>query len=110
MADIIDLEIYQGDDFSSVITVYNPNGTTADITGYSAISQIRSDYAENTDTIVATMSAVVASPNVNLGLNKVTTTGIPGGKYLWDLQITSGDGTRTTIAYGKVLVRAQVSL
>jgi hypothetical protein len=104
-----DLSIYQGDDYSGVVSVYNEDGSDADLSGYSAQSEIRTDVADKAPVVVAAMTTTVRAPNfVDLSLsNAITETLL--GRYSWDLQLTSGAGKITTVLAGKVLVTQEVT-
>jgi hypothetical protein len=103
-----DLSIYQGDDYSAIVTVRNADGTPADISGYTALAQIRRAPADADSVVVQTMTTVVASPNINLSLTNAQTQALTG-RYVWDLQIISSTGAITTILAGRVTVTAEVT-
>ena len=109
MAAKADLDIYQGDDYAAIVSVQNADGSPADISGYTAQAQIRSDVADNSPLILATMSAVVSSPNISLALGHTATAALAGGKFRWDLQIVSASGVITTILAGAVTVKQEVT-
>lgn len=103
-----DLDVYQGDTFVATVTVTNEDNTPATITGYSALAQIRRAVADADTVIVATITAVVASPYVNLSLTAAQTASLTGN-YVWDLQLTAPAGGIITILRGKVIVTPEVS-
>src|SRR5688572_19168045 len=104
-----DLAIYQGDDYAATVTVLNPDNTPADITGFTAQAQIRRAVADLDPVVVATMTAVIASPDVSLSLSHDQTKSLTG-RYVWDLQLTSiTDASVTTILAGRVSVTAEVT-
>lgn len=109
MPDKADLQIYQGDDFSAVVTVHNADGTPATITGYTAQAQIRCDVADNAPTVIAELQTSVASPDVNLFLSHTVTALLAGGKYVWDLQVASPTGEVSTVLAGKAIVTQEVT-
>lgn len=108
MAGLADHALYQGDDYTALITVRNADGSAADITGYTALAQIRRDVADADATVAATFTAAVSSPHVLLSLTNAQTRAL-SGKYVWDLQLTSAAGLIATILKGKVSVEAEVS-
>lgn len=103
-----DIDIYQGDTFAATVTVRNADGTDADITGYTAKAQIRRAVADADPVVVAEMSAVVQSPEIQLALSHDITETL-AGRYVWDLQIVSAAGAVTTILAGKVNTTAEVT-
>jgi hypothetical protein len=102
------LTIYQGDDYAAVVTVRNADGTPADISTYTAEAQIRRAAADVDEVVVATFTAVVASPAVNLTLTHDQTLPLTGS-YVWDLQLVSAGGVITTIMAGQVRMTAEVT-
>lgn len=108
MAQRSDLHIYQGDDYSAVVTVTDADGAEADITGYTARAQIRRQVAD-TDTVIALdMPATVESPRVLFGASHDDTASL-SGSYLWDLELTSPDDVVTTIMRGNVKVTQEIT-
>ena len=104
-----DLDIYQGDDPAWEVFVDTGDGVTpADITGYTALAQIRRSVADQDPVVVVTMTAAVVSPNVSLSLSHDQTE-LLCGRYVWDLQLTSPAGIITTILRGNVSVTAEVT-
>jgi hypothetical protein len=102
----VDVDIYQGDDFSMTLTVTNPDGSAANLTGATAAAQIRSAPA-STD-IAATFTTTIASNVVTLTLTHTAATAL-SGNYVWDCQLTYSGGTVNTIAAGRVRVAAEVT-
>ena len=104
-----DLTIYQGDDMAWTVFVSLEDGVTpADITGYTALAQIRRSVADSDPVVVATMTSAVVSPNVSLSLTHDQTE-LLCGRYVWDLQLTSPEDIVTTILQGNVKVTAEVT-
>ena len=104
-----DLSLYQGDTYKATVTVTNEDGSPADLTGYSAEAQLRTDVADKAPTVVADMTAAIRAPNfVDLSLASSITDSLTG-RYAWDLQLVSGTGEITTVLAGKVLVTQEVT-
>jgi hypothetical protein len=108
MADHADLEIYQGDDFTAVVTIRNQDGTVADITGYTAKAQIRRQIADEDPLVVAEIATSVTSPQVSLSLTHTQTT-LLQGRYKWDLQLTTPTGEIDTVLAGTVITTAEIT-
>lgn len=105
-----DLAIYQGDDWAATVTVTNADGTPADLTGYTAQSQIRTGPADQTYLVAAELLCDVVLPNlISLSLTHDQTTLLTEPTYQWDLQITSSAGEITTILRGDVNVAPEVT-
>lgn len=107
MPEIADLPIYQGDSFGIAVTV-RQNGVPADITGWTAVAQIRRAVADSEPEVAAEMTAAVQSPEVLLSLTPAQTVTL-SGRYVWDLELTDLAGSVTTVLMGKVNVTAEVT-
>jgi hypothetical protein len=103
-----DLALYQGDDYAATVAVALATGSPADLTGYTAASQIRRGVADAEPEVAAEFTCVVQSPLVLLSLTHDETATL-NGQYMWDLQLTGASGAITTILRGKVIVTAQVT-
>src|SRR4030095_1742366 len=103
-----DLSLYQGDDYAATVSVALATGSPADLTGYTAASQIRRGVADAEPEIAAEFTCVVAPPLIMLSLTHDQTEPL-NGQYMWDLQLTGASGAITTILRGKVIVTAQVT-
>ena len=102
------LTLYQGDDWAATVQVQNTDGTPADLTGYTAVAQIRTIPA-STAQVVTSLGLGVELPNtINLALSHGQTQQL-GGSYVWDLQCTETDGTISTIMSGVVHVIPEIS-
>lgn len=108
MAGKADLSIYQGDDYAAMVTVRAQDGTPADITGYTALAQIRRGVADANPVVVVALTTAVSSPYVILSLVNAQTETLQG-QYLWDLQLTSPTGTISTVLAGRVNVTQEVT-
>ena len=108
MPQFANLGIYQGDDFSAVVTVLNGRDP-ADLTGYTAQAQIRAGVADQASEPAIQMVTSISSPNVYLSIPHTQTATLTGG-YIWDLQLThTADGIVSTILRGNVLVTQEVT-
>ncbi len=101
------LAIYQGDDYSAVVTVLS-DGAPADLTGYLAQAQIRSSYADASPTVVVEIETAVSGNQVSLAIAAAATVALTG-PYLWDLQLVWPGGPTTTILAGAVTVTPEVT-
>jgi hypothetical protein len=103
-----DLAIYQGDDYAATITVRNADNTPADISNYTAQSQIRRAVADEDPVVVVNITTTIISPFVVLSIPHAQTA-LLTGRYVWDLQLTSNTDAITTIVSGKVIAQPQVT-
>ena len=102
-----DLDIYQGDDFGATVQVSNPDGTPADLTGYTARAQIRASYADIMPAYTDLGATVAAGGVVNIMLASAATRQLGAG--VWDLQLTDAGGRTSTILAGSVRVTKEVT-
>lgn len=109
MPNTTNLSIYQGDDFAADITVNNEDGTPADLTGYTAQSQIRINPADTSPEGVAQFACSIADNVVTIVLDHDTTKDLARSMYYWDLQIIDAGGWITTLLAGQVLVAKEVT-
>ncbi len=103
-----DLSIYQGDDYAAVVTVTNGLPPDEVLAGFTAQAQIREDVADSTDEVLVEISTTVQSPYINLSIPRTETVNLCGN-YVWDLQVTSAEGSITTILAGNVRVTQEVT-
>lgn len=107
MATKANLVIDQGATFSADLTLTDENGDPLNLNGYSANSQIRKWYtstnAINFSTSINTTSAVIT-----LSLTANQTANITAGRYVYDLEISSG-ATVSRVVEGIVTVTPNVT-
>jgi hypothetical protein len=103
----------QGAQWTLQVVYDNNNGTPFDLTGYTARMQVRPKFGA--DNAVLTLSSVsggiVITPltgTLNLTATTAQTGDIPGGFYVYDLEISSG-GVVTRLMQGSVTIRDQVT-
>lgn len=109
MSTINNLYIDQGSTFSAVIQVYDQDGAPFNLAGFTAESQIRKNYATNT--IAANILAQVlsaANGTINLSMTRGETANLKYGRYVYDVEITSGSNTLRA-AEGIVVVYPNVT-
>lgn len=108
MASLQNLSVYQGDDYGAIVTVKDGTGADADISTYTARAQIRRNYADLEPAVLIEIAVTVASPEINLAITHDQTRSLTG-KAVWDLQLTSAEGIVTTLLYGAVTLRQEVT-
>jgi hypothetical protein len=104
------LTIYQGDDYSAVVEVYESvysevteqwEEQPADLTGYTARAQIRKSVADAEAEVSVEISCTVVSPRVVLTIPHAVTENLIDTQYVWDLELTSPQDIVTTILAGE---------
>ena len=110
MASISNLFIDQGSDYSNIITVGSSTGTVLNLTNYTVASQLRKSYGSSTYyTFTATVYDAVTG-KVRLQLPAATSSTIPAGRYLYDIEITNTvSGAKTRILEGTVIVTPEIT-
>ena len=109
MAAIANLYVDQGATFSTSVLVKNDDGSAFDLTGYSVAAQIRKSYSSST---AVDFTASVADPatagQINLSLTATQTGTLEEGRYVYDVEVTSGV-TVTRVIEGLVTISPQVT-
>lgn len=110
MAAIANLTIDQGATFSSDVTVKDANGNPFNLTGYTAAAKMAKGYASTRTrtAMTTTIAADATSGVVTLSLTATQTAALDAERYVYDLEITSGD-TVTRVIEGLISVRPQVT-
>lgn len=107
-----DLAIYQGDDYTGLVQVYDGNSTKpADLTGYSARAQIRfgpaDQYPQLLILIITSVDEKAGTVSLTIPANQTTT--LISSNYSWDLELIQPDGGVQTVLTGKVVVTREVT-
>ena len=108
MAIIANLYIDQGTDFSITVDVTDSAGDVLDLNGYTAAAQIRKTYSSSTVSATFGTSISAATGQVTLTLDDTQTTALNAGRYVYDLNITSGSNT-TRVIEGQAIVTPGVT-
>ena len=84
MAALSNIYIDQGADFSTVISLTDSNNDALNLTGYSALAQIRKTHGSTT--IAATFTTVLTtdSGQLTMSLADTVTAGMTSGRYVYD--------------------------
>ena len=109
MAAVSNLYIDQGADYSTTISLTDSNGDVLSLTGYSAAGQLRKTFGSSTVAATFTTALSAASGQVTLTLSDVTTASMEAGRYVYDVLITDGSGTKTRILEGQATLTPSVS-
>jgi len=108
MAIIANLYIDQGTDFSITVDVTDSAGDILDLNGYTAAAQIRKTYSSSTVSATFGTSIAAATGQVTLSLDDTQTAALNAGRYVYDLNITSGSNT-TRVIEGQAIVTPGVT-
>jgi len=105
----VNIVVEQGTDYLDVFTVTNPDGNPMDLTGYTATAKMRK-FPTSTTSTPFTVGIVSAAGQVTVALANTVTTELDGGRYYYDVIITSGEGTKSKVVDGMVMVNASESV
>jgi len=105
------LAIYQGDDYAADILVFEADGTTpADLTGYTAQAEIRTQAGDSCANAAAIFTVTIVLPNtITIQLSHDQTKALTKATYVWDVQCINADGWITTLLAGQVMVTKEVT-
>ena len=100
----INLVLDQGVDFEATFTVRNVDSSALNLTGYTGEAKIKKHPAATKYN-----SFIVTFPNrvngqIKVALASTATTAIEGGRYVYDLVLTSPNAYKTRPIQGNVLV------
>ena len=112
MAGSYDFTIEQGATFNLLMT-WNINSVLVNLTGYTARLQARVDV-EDTETVLSlTTGAGItlggAAGTISLDQTATQTALLPGGEYVYDLELQSSGGEVTRLLQGELNISAEVT-
>ena len=109
MAAVSNFYIDQGADFSTTLYLTDSNGDILNLTGYTALAQIRKTYGSTT--IAGTFTTVLTadSGQLALSLTDVVTAAMGSGRYVYDVLLTDGSGDKTRVLEGQAILTPGVS-
>ncbi len=109
MAALSNIYIDQGSDFQTVISLTDSNGDALNLTGYSALAQIRKTHGSTTIAATFTTALTTDSGQVTLSLADTVTAAMTSGRYVYDVLLTDGSGDKTRVLEGQAILTPGVS-
>jgi len=109
MATISNIYIDQGSAFSNTITVTGADGVALNLSGYTAASQMRKSYGSSTAYTFTSLITSASEGKVRISFTSSETDIIPGGRYLYDVEVTSSAGSKTRVIEGIAIVTPQIT-
>jgi hypothetical protein len=113
-SDVYNITVTQGDTLSRVLTWTTNAKVPHNLTGYTAKMQVRS--SADSDVVVLELSTTNtyivlggAAGTITLTVPAANMSMINVGLYVYDLELISGGGQKTTIVEGNFKVKAQVT-
>jgi hypothetical protein len=109
VAAFTEINIEQYATFSTTVNVEDTQGSSVNLSGYTASSQIRkSYYSSSANNLVAVITGT-ANGEITLSMTANNTANLTPGRYLYDLVITAPTGVKTRVVEGIVNVLAGVT-
>ena len=109
MAALSNIYIDQGSDFTTVISLTDSNNEALNLTGYSALAQIRKTYGSTAIAATFGTSLTTDSGQLTLSLTDVVTAAMSSGRYVYDVLLTDGSGDKTRVLEGQAILTPGVS-
>ena len=111
LAAVTNLIAYQGADFTNTFYVTEDNGSSFDLTGFTAAGKIKKHYTSSTSqTVTAAVLSPATSGRIQLSLTNSQTAAMKSGRYVYDVVITSSTGIKSRVLEGSVSVLEGVTL
>lgn len=113
-AENVPITVEQGANFILNLIWYANDGVTPiDLTGYTGKFQVRENYSEADGFVLLEAATVAGGGNgfmtlggalgtIDINCPAANTTSIPSGRYVYDIELTSGSGTIYRLVRGAV--------
>lgn len=113
MAEQLDIEILQGDDFFWEITVQDTAGVPLNLTGYTIRGQGRKKYSDSAASFTFTCTPAPDQTGstgvVNVELSSASSAGIAAGAYKYDIEIVTAGNKVTKLYRGTAVVAPEAT-
>lgn len=109
MATVANIFIDQGSDYSNIVTVTASNGQPLNLTGFTVASQMRKSFSSSVAFDFNSSILSAALGRVRLQLTAAQSEEIPPGRYLYDVEITSINGSKTRVVEGIATITPQIT-
>jgi hypothetical protein len=109
MATVANIFIDQGSDYSNIVTVTASNVQTLNLTGFTVASQMRKSYSSSTAYSFSASILSASLGRVRLQLTSAQSEAIPPGRYLYDVEVTSSNGSKTRVVEGIATITPQIT-
>ena len=109
MAALSNIYIDQGSDFSTIISLTDSNGDVLDLTGYTALAQIRKIHGSTTLTGTFGVALTADAGQLTMTLADTVTAAMDSGRYVYDVLLTDGSGDKTRVLEGQAILTPGVS-
>lgn len=103
------LDIDQGSDFTTELTLENDDDTPMNLTGFSVYSQFRKSYSASTGYSFTCTITNATAGKVKLTLLGSTSSNIKPGRYLYDVEIVAPSGSKTRVVEGIITLNPEIT-
>jgi len=108
MATTAYLDIDQGSDFVTEMTLENDNGTVMNLSGFTAYSQFRKSYSSSTAYNFVTAIPTPLAGKLTLSLSGIASSAIKPGRYLYDVEIANSV-SKTRVVEGVITINPEIT-
>ena len=109
MAALSNIYIDQGADFTTVISLTDSNNDALNLTGYSALAQIRKSHGSTPIAATFGTALTTTTGQLTLTLTDAITTAMDSGRYVYDVLLTDASGDKTRVLEGQAVLTPGVS-
>jgi hypothetical protein len=110
MATSVYLDIDQGSDFTTEITLENDNGTPMNLVGSTVYSQFRKSYGSTTAYAFICAVSNASQGKITLSLPGITSSTIKHGRYLYDVEVIGANNlTKTRVVEGILTLNPEIT-
>lgn len=102
------LDIDQGSDFSTIITLESDDGSATNLTGYTIYSQFRKSYNSTIGYSFQCQIESAIDGQFSLSLPGVQSSQIKPGRYLYDVEIYNS-GKKARVVEGILTINAEIT-
>lgn len=106
----INLVIEQGTDFESTFTIYNENGSKLNLFNYTGLSLVKKSPHSSKSYPFTVGFPDRLQGKVQISMAKTDTSKLDGGRYVYDVVLTTPNNITRRVVEGSVLVMPGVSL
>jgi hypothetical protein len=106
---VVNLVIPQGADFSNSFLLEDVNNTVLDLSMYSGICHLKKHPSNKSKTALQVSFPNPTYGEVRIALASTVSSSLKPGKYVYDLLLTDGGGTKTRVVEGIATITAGVS-
>lgn len=107
------LSISPGSRFRAQFTAKDTNGNALNISGYNARAYVRNKFSSSgilLDLLPMISGTTAVSGIITVDLSATTTSGVPFGQFVWDLEIFTTEDNAYKLLKGRVVTYPEVSI